>query len=160
MAHLMTVIRGVKHAVDLFITQCQGKFLKMDVIHTKKCKCKICKASGNLNKKWTDNTHIALSVRPIQLVEFAFPKDSKDLVFNTVLNPDWNGKDALYPKHYNLFFKILRKLLGKGWKKIPKYKGGKDALHMPINMGGVQITGLAYKDDRKIKGELKEYEGI
>lgn len=153
----MTIIRGIKHATDKFITEAQGKYLPITIHHKKHCKCERCKTNKNLNKKWDENIMVQLSVRPIQLVEFVFPEDSKDIVLNSILNKDWNGKNSLMSKSRKMYYAVLRKFLGKDWKQIPEYKMDQ---YMPIDMNGVAVEGIGVKKDRIIDSKDMKYEGL
>ena len=70
--------RGVKHGVDQFITQLQGKYLPFKWRMNKE---------GKLDHKgeMIENGHTQLQVRPIQLWEIVFPEEHKDIVLNTIL---------------------------------------------------------------------------
>ena len=130
MAHTYIMTRGVKHLVDLFITQLQGKFLPF----------KLKKERG---KKPVD-TLLPVAVRPIQLWEVVYPKDQETLMMNTLFGP--NGGVTQHKKHEK-FVWGLRKILGV--KPIPDYEPG-DALG--INKDHIEVVGIGTKDDYDVEG--------
>lgn len=132
--HLYVATKGIKHEVDQFITELQGKYLPM-------------KYRDTVNDKWED-AHVQLSVRPIQLWEIGFPEDSYDLVANTILGGDMgevrgnDGKKPVVHKWANKFIVIMRKLL-----HLDPLKPYKTDKAMPIRKKHMMIIGLGTKKD-------------
>jgi len=139
MMHLYLMTRGIKHEVDQFITELQGKYLPF---------------------KWRDpnkgkdapleDVYVQTSVRPIQLWEIAFPEEHKDLVLATCLggNEGLKGKPN-HKKHEKIIWAI-RKALGKDVMPIPEYDGTKQ---MPIRRIGIDLTGIGIKADKWINAD-------
>lgn len=132
--HLYIATKGIKNEIDQFITELQGKYLPF---------------------KWRDkpgdpleDSCIQLSVRPIQLWEIGYPKESHDIVCTTILGKDYqgvmgnDGKKPVVHKWVNKFIFFFRKLLH--LKPIPPYKTDKI---MPIRRQNMMIIGLGCKDD-------------
>jgi len=124
--HLYIITRGIKHEVDKFITQLQGKYLPFEVK----------KGAAGLKK---GKYMIQTSVRPIQLWEIAYPKEHNDLMCASLLNKD-KGKPL--QKWQEKFVWGIRKALK--LKKIPKYKT--DEI-FPISRDHMEIVGLGVKED-------------
>ena len=79
--HLYAMTRGIKKDVDDYITQLQGKYFPY-------------KLKGIQGEQ---TTALQLSVRPIQLWEFVFPKESLKMAVGTICNgslktEDWRQK--------------------------------------------------------------------
>ena len=117
--------RGIKHFVDQFITELQGKYLPF---------------------KWNgENRTIQVAVRPIQLWEIVFPESSKDVVLNTILgDPNNSGKkgEPQY-KHQKKWVTAIRKILKA--EKLPEFKTDQV---MPINRQHMELIGIGVKKDR------------
>ena len=141
--HLYLLTRGIKAAVDDFITQLQGKYLEYKMFDDKK----------NLQK-----IPVQVAVRPIQLWEIVFPEESKDLMLTTILGAEkgngeytgYGGGKSTQHKWHEKFIWGIRKILGA--KKIGKFDG-KNML--PINRNHVETIGIGLKDDywTNAKGE-------
>lgn len=125
--HLYLMTRGIKHEVDQFITELQGKYLPFKWRDLK-----------DPNSKLQD-TFVQLSVRPIQLWEIVFPKESMDVVLTTVLAG--NNGDTQHKKHQWIINKV-RMLLGV--KEVPKYN---NTNAMPIRRAGIELIGIGVKED-------------
>jgi len=127
--HLYAITRGIKKEVDDFITQLQGKYLPF-----------------KWREKETDpfkDMSVQFSVRPIQLWEFAFPEEHKDIVLATILGED--EKFLGDPKKDKWIKKMcwgLRKMLKVD--PIPKFK--KDNA-MPICRQHMTVVGIGVKKD-------------
>ena len=127
--HLYAITRGIKHEVDKFITELQGKYLRI-------------KYRANKKDKFQE-AHLQLSVRPIQLWEFGFPEEHKDIVLATILGED--EKFLGDPKKDKWIKKMcwgLRKMLKVD--PIPKFK--KDNA-MPICRQHMTVVGIGVKKD-------------
>ena len=123
--HLYFTTRGVKFWVDRFITELQGMYLPF-------------KYQGKENS-------FRLQVRPLQIWEVVFPKEHKDLILNTIINPD-----GAYHKRHNKFILAIRKVLG--IKPIPKYDRTKS---MPITRANIDATGIGIKEDGVLDDKWK-----
>ena len=123
--HLYLMTRGIKHELDQFITELQGKYLPM-------------KYRPNGEKELQDY-FVQLAVRPIQLWEIVFPKEHLDLVLATCLAQ--NSGETQHKKHQKYVW-ALRKMLG--ISEIPKYDNSKK---MPIRCAGIELVGIGVKDD-------------
>lgn len=132
--HLYIITRGIKHAVDRFITELQGKYVPF---------------------KWKSPTDtelkdymVQLGVRPIQLWEIVFPEEQKDVVLHTIL-----GKEPSMPnKKFEKYISWIRKILG--IEEIPEYK--KDTF-LPLCKTDVGVVGIGIKKD---EFHLDGYEGL
>lgn len=89
--HLYAVTRGIKHDVDRFITELQGKYFPIDVKGEKMA--------------------VQCGVRPIQLWEIVVPEPSMPQLIATV-----GGGSKRTKNHY--VFKLIKKLLGAD--KVPE----------------------------------------
>ena len=133
--HLYMMTRGVKHGVDQFITQLQGKYLPF--------KWRMNKETGKLDHKgeMIENGHTQLQVRPIQLWEIVFPEEHKDIVLNTIL-AEKQGTDQTQHKKHNKFLWAIRKALG--CEPIGEYKTD---VKMPIAGDFIERIGIGIKKD-------------
>ena len=70
--HTYLLTRGIKHEVDQFITELQGKYLPFKW--------------RNVNDKDSkiQDTMVQLGVRPIQLWELVYPEESRDVIMMTL----------------------------------------------------------------------------
>ena len=70
--HTYLLTRGIKHEVDQFITELQGKYLPFKW--------------RDLNNKdnQLQDTMVQLGVRPIQLWELVYPEESRDVIMTTL----------------------------------------------------------------------------
>lgn len=132
---LYFAIRGIKHELDQFITELQGKYLPI---------------------KWREketepfkDMQVQLGVRPIQLYEVAYPKEYHDVVCNTILgkypsNAFGNdGKKPVEHKWIKKFIFMFRKFLH--LDPIPPYDPAKG--FMPISRRNLTIIGIGTKQD-------------
>jgi hypothetical protein len=132
--HLYIATKGIKHEVDQFITELQGKYLPF-------------KWREKKTDKFQDS-HVQLSVRPIQLWEIGFPKEHYDLIANTIIGPEYHGpagNDGKQPaehKWFNKFIWAFRKALH--LDPVPPYK--KD-LVLPNRKEHVAVIPLGTKQD-------------
>ena len=124
--HLYMMTRGIKHEVDQFITELQGKYLPF----------KYRQKEGEPLQDW----NVQLAVRPIQLWEIVFPEDQQDLVLTTCLGDGAKGKTQ-HKKHEKYVW-ALRKMLG--INPLPDYKADKK---MPVRCSGIEIVGIGVKPD-------------
>ena len=119
--HLYILTRGIKWAVDRFITELQGKIVPFVFDGEKKV--------------------VAVAVRPIQLYEIVFPEPQKDLVLNSLLN---KAHGITQYKKHEKWIALIRRLLGA--KKIDwNYKTDQV---MPTFKDHVEIVGIGTKKDR------------
>ena len=84
-----------------------------------------------------------LIVRPIQLWEVAFPKESADLVYTSL-----GFQNGVYPDDWKMKLgrASLRKALGAN--PIPEFKTNK-TLFMPLDsMQNIQIVPIGYREDK------------
>lgn len=84
-------------------------------------------------------------LRPIQLWEYAFPEEHKELVFNTL----FDGQPEL-GKHQsnwkgNIGLKMMQKALGA--KPIPKWNLSVGKMVMP-SRDGMSVMGIGVRDDK------------
>lgn len=130
---LYVAIRGIKHELDQFITELQGKYLPM-------------KWREKEGDPWQD-MQVQLAVRPIQLYEFAYPKEQHDLVCATILGKPYgimgnNGKEPTEHKWMKKFIFMFRKLLH--LDPIPPYDYRR---FLPVTRRNLTIIGLGTKQD-------------
>lgn len=141
--HLYIITRGIKHAVDKFISELSGKYMPF---------------------KWQgQTTMLQVGVRPVQLWEIAFPDDQKDVMFETL----WysgikNNGFAEHQKKYQKFIWPLRKLLG--INEMPQEWDHTKGT-MPVDGSGVQKIAIGVKpdaifDDNQLKAIKKQAEEL
>ena len=132
MMHLYLMTRGIKHEVDQFITELQGKYLPF---------------------KWRDpnkgkdapleDVYVQTSVRPIQLWEIVYPVETQDVILNTILG---NREGVLgkpnHPQH-DKFLWGIRKVLGVN--PIPPQMN--KSIMMPIYKENIEVVGIGIKED-------------
>ena len=126
--HLYAMTRGIKKDVDDYITQLQGKYFPY-------------KLKGIQGEQ---TTALQLSVRPIQLWEFVFPKESLKMAVGTICNgslktEDWRQK----------FLNGLRIMLKA--KKLPDWEF-KDLPQLPINKTNVAVYPIGTRADKNWEG--------
>jgi hypothetical protein len=135
--HLYVATKGIKHEVDQFITELQGKYLPL-------------KYRDSVDKPFQD-AYLQLAVRPIQIWEIGYPKEHHDIVCNSILGlyKDYPhgimGNDGTKPvihKWVNKFIFWARKLLH--LDPIPEWKGEQ---MFPIRRVAVSTIGLGTKQD-------------
>lgn len=122
--HLIFATRGVKHMSDIFEAQMQSQFFPWKRKNLKTGKEEVVPLQGAL--------------RPIQLYEYVFPKESLD----DVLTALEIGEGKVTPWIASLNQKALRKALG--LKPIPKYK---KVVNRIIARPGVALYPIGIKDD-------------
>ena len=123
--HAYAITRGVKMWVDNYITQLQGKYFPFEVK----------KGAAGLPK---GKAMLQMQVRPVQLWEFVFPKEQKDIALATIF-----GKDGITQhKKHRKYIKWLAKILG--IKPFPKYDNTK--AHM-VDRSNVEVIGVGIKED-------------
>ena len=137
--HLHAIIRGIKKEQDDFINQLTGKYIPFKWKDTEN------PGSGKLVDCMTQ-----LQVHPIQLMEFVFPEEHKDVVFATILN---DNKGIPFHSEHQKYLWALRKMLGDD--PIPEYKTD---LKFPIARHALDVTGIGIKKDYWIneKGEKSD----
>ena len=148
--HLYAITRGIKHQSDKFINELQGKYLPFK-----------WRNPTDPEKKLID-MYVQLSVRPIQLWEFVFPEEQRDVILATILNGK-QGEDQTQHKKHNKMIWAIRKALGV--EKIAPYKAD---MKLPIDYSGVEVVGIGEKkdywvtkDDKKVdKKEDGAFEGL
>ena len=136
--HLYIITRGIKHEVDKFITQLQGKYLPFPI--TKK---------GVFGAKKAGIHQLQLAVRPIQLWEIVYPEPCRDAILTTILGKDDAYQGKTQHRKHNKWIYAIRKALGV--KKIGEYKT--DNLY-PITpeKQHIEVVGIGEKKDY-YKGE-------
>ena len=128
--HLYLITRGIKHDVDRFITELQGKYLPFKV-----------HKDGTAGLKAGDHL-VQLAVRPIQLWEVVYPEECNDVVLASVLGQD--GKTQ--HKKHNKFIWLIKKALG--CEPIPEYK--KDQI-IPFYKNNIECIGIGVKKDYRFE---------
>lgn len=124
--HLYFITRGIKQQVDLFKMFMQTQLFKWTRKNLKTGKEEVIRVQGAL--------------RPIQLWEYVFPEECLDEVL-TMLDAKMCWK---LPKSREF---ALRKALGKGIKKIPKYKELPTSKYIEKKAVAVYLIGI--KNDVK-----------
>ena len=146
MAHTFIMTRGIKHEVDQFITELQGKYLPFkwrDV---------------NIKDSKLQDTMVQLGVRPIQLWELVYPEEQRDVILTTLFdnppNPEvGRGGGQTQHKRHGKFIWLLRKMIGikdppKTWntnQRMPIRRLGMELIHVGdkgdkwVNKDGVQV---------------------
>lgn len=118
--------RGIKHDVDRFITELQGKYMPYDF-------------NG-------EKTLVQLAVRPIQLWELVFPEPTLNTVCKTLFDDTTTRNGMLtYHKRNQKYLWALRKALNS--ENIPNSTLFSTALPMPIYKNNIEIAGIGIKKD-------------
>lgn len=132
--HLYILTRGIKHAVDRFITELQGKYVPF-------------KWKSPTDKEIKDYM-VQLGVRPVQLWEIVFPEDQKDIVLTTILGNEPSHPNKMFGKYISWIRKILK------IDEIPEYDKKN---YMPICKVDVGVVALGVKKDEY---HPEGYEGL
>ena len=127
--HIVFIARGIKHSLDRFINELQGKYLP----YTMKEKDK----EGNVIDR---QMLLQMRVCPVQLYDVSFPKEHKDAMLNTLFAGD-KGKSI--NKRNNKFVTVLRKILG--LKPIPQTWDEKGKI--PLFQENIEMMGVGIKED-------------
>tara|TARA_Y100000310_G_C20503544_1_gene725240 strand:- start:262 stop:672 length:411 start_codon:yes stop_codon:yes gene_type:complete len=126
------ITRGIKHDVDRFITELQGKYLPFQAAFKK---------DGHVDEKGKLKPQmLQLSVRPIQLWEVVFPEPCRDAVLNTLFK---NGKGKTQHSKHQKYLWTLRKALG--CEPIPYYEKNKI---IPVYDKNIERVGIGIKKDK------------
>ena len=139
--HFFCITRGIKHEVDKFITELQGKYFPMQVPDTDE--------KGNWTK--TKPVAIQVGVQPIQLWSINFPAEHKDVMLNTLLGGS-DGKTQ--HKKHNKFIWAIRKILG--CEPISEYDKSQK---LPISKDNMELVGIGIKPDYWQDKDGKRYYG-
>lgn len=143
MAHTYVLIRGIKHEMDQFITELQGKYLPYkwrDV---------------NIPDSKLQDTNVQFSVRPIQLYEMVYPAECKDIVLTTIFGkPAQEGERTAGMTQHKIHEKIIW-LIRKMLRINAPPKTWDTKMTMPIRKLGMEIIHVGDKPDKWInkKGE-------
>lgn len=129
--HLYFMTRGIKHRVDQFITELQGKYLPIPMTD---------KATGE-----TKTNLVQVAVRPIQLWEVVFPKEHLNTMVNTFWPKDKGFEYGIHHKHLKKYVSGLRMMLGA--KPMPKRDTIFSTDFMPIFTQDVNIMAIGIKED-------------
>jgi len=132
------ITRGIKHAVDQFITELQGKYMPM-------------KARAADDKELKDFM-VQMMVRPIQLWECVFPEECKDIALSTLLSQKLPKDGMTQHKKHNKFLWAIRKALGA--EPVPEYD---NKIKMPISSDWVEVVGIGVKKDYWIDMDGKHH---
>jgi len=125
MTHLYCFLRGQDSQVFRFLQDCQGIYLDYN-------------KTGKDGKKVLIGK-LQLGVRPIQLYEFVFPEEHKDLVLKLLCPTGaWNTR-------YDKYINWIRKLLG--LEKVD-YKGKIEEAMVIRAMNMVDVVGVGMKKDK------------
>lgn len=127
--HLYCLTRGIKHDVDRFITELQGKYLPY----------KFQKGEKGL---------VQFSVRPVQLWEMVFPEEHLQAVMKTFFSTD-NVREGFSYSHKN--DKTLTMLrIALRCNKFPKMD--KITSQIPVYKKNIEIAGIGIKKDEYKNG--------
>ena len=134
--HLVFATRGIKQEVDTFV-----KFMETQMFMQERTNLK----TGQKEKQLVQG-----GLRPIQLWEYIFPEEHKNLVC-TSLDIDENGKVHPFAATFNA--KMLQKLMG---LKQVKYTKTQQKLFIPKK--NVALYPIGIKEDKIQKWEEEGYE--
>ena len=133
--HSYLLTRGIKHEVDQFITELQGKYLPFK-----------WRDVNNKDSKIQD-TMVQLGVRPIQLWEIVYPEECRDVIMTTLFGqPAKEGERTAgmtQHKRHGKFIWLIRKMLG--IKEPPKTWNTNQK--MPIRCQGIELIHIGDKQD-------------
>jgi len=106
-----------------------------------------------------ENALMECQLRPIQLWGFAFPRESRDLVLNSLNlpseNPFFHTSEGKPEININGKLWLLRKLLGADKIPVPKKEAG--ILFMPYNrIRNINFIGIGIKDDKDVSEATHE----
>jgi hypothetical protein len=128
--------RGIKPRVDRMINDLLSRYYPLDNV-------------PNPITKQREKVITQLAVRPIQLWEVVFPETALDEVLSLIGPYNWN------PKH-NTQLAFLRKMLGKGIKKLPPQKSLKNFKNYEIMRKlithDIEVAGIGIKKDHIVDG--------
>ena len=127
--HLAFITRGVNQEMELFKMFMQSQMFNWKRKNLKTGKDELCQVQGSL--------------RPMQLWEYVFPEECYDEVM-TMLN---RCSGAISGSLSNSKAAILRKALGKGFMKVPKYKTIPSNKYVSTN--GIAIYPIGIKKDKR-----------
>lgn len=131
--HLYVLTRGIKNNVDQFITELQGKYFPFKYRNEK----------GEVKDMlWQ------FAVRPVQLWEFAFPEEHKDLILNSLF--DGTKGEGQHP-WYKKWIWPIRKALH--CEPVSDYDKSKKIY---IRKDDVEIVSIGIKGDYWITKEGKK----
>lgn len=122
--HAYVITRGIKHDVDRFITELQGKYLPYEHQPGK---------SGLLQ----------FSVRPIQLWEMVFPEPHLQAVMKTLFEGTTRNGNLSYSNLNDKYLGMLRIALRAD--KFPKLDP--KALNLPVYKENIEVAGIGIKKD-------------
>lgn len=125
MAQVYFITRGLWSSIDKWITHLKGKWFP-----------------------WKYNGQDGIlegMLRPIQLWEFAYPKEYRDIVLNTIFDgqPDVGKHQSNWKG--NLGLKAIQKALGA--KSIKPWDTTKGKL--PMDRQGMSVMGIGERDDQE-----------
>ena len=130
--HVYCLTRGIKHDVDRFITELQGKYLPYEFE----------KGKQGL---------VQFSVRPIQLWEMVFPEPALPNVMTTLFsdgNVRKSESEFSYAGRNDKYLWAMRKLLNS--KPFPKFDP--KAIPLPLYKKNIEIAGIGIKKDSYVNG--------
>ena len=127
--HLYIATRGIKHDVDRFVNDMQAQYLRDPTRDTKE------------GPAW-----IQLAMRPIQLWEIVFPKESLQLVLKTIWRDDEDA-GSRRKTFGSLKTAMLRKALRA--KPIPKLDP-KELRRIVYNPSTVSCYPIGIKEDKEV----------
>lgn len=146
MAHTYLITRGIKHEVDEFIKQLQGKYLPCRAPLMDPNTGKVIRdAKGNLTMR--DDGLLQLGVRPIQLWEIVYPYEHQDVVLSTLLAGNSGKPQQKWQEKYVWALQKALKL-----NPIPPYN---NANKLPVRCAGIELVGIGTKRDYYITSEDK-----
>ena len=138
--------RGIKHWRDVWVD-----FMKTQMWNWKRKILRDPKTNKKLKKPQEFLVGVQGALRPVELWEYVFPEECLPQVLSA-LDLDDKGDTKTYQlKHLgSLKPAILRKMIGKGLKPIPKIK----KVPCPyIEQRGMAIYPIGIKKDKRAKAE-------
>jgi len=149
--HFVFATRGINHQVELWKNFMQAQMFTYQRENLKVCQCGIEKEKHPTKeckdfKPKIEHNIVQGALRPIQLWEYVFPKEHKDMVL-TSLNVEPTGKVHPFAATFNSM--ALRKAMG--LKKV-KYTPTKEFRYMFRD--GVALYPIGIKED--VIGEWKD----
>ncbi len=125
--HAYIITRGIKHDIDRFIIELQGKYLPYE--------------ARDKNGERAD-CMVQLGVRPIQLWEIVFPESQLQTIMKTLFEDTTRGEFS-YSRSHDKYLWALRKAFQAS--KFPDLS--QKALPLPIYKKNISVTGIGLKKD-------------
>lgn len=130
--HIFLITRGVKNAVDTFISELQGKYLPI--------RWNEPGPDGNVIP--VKGKYIQVGVQPMQIWSINFPEEHRDMMLRSIFG---NFPEPQHKRH-NKIIAIIRRMLGID-KPGDYKKEGEKMLIAPGDIGDIEKVFVGEKKD-------------